>query len=241
MKDVRQITASYPSDYSDQKLAGKEAEFQVTVQEIKAKRLPELNDDFAQSVSDCQTLDELRERVKDNLQMIAEQLAEREMRDDLVKQVVEGSFVEPPQILVEQEVGRRREDFERQLTARDATWESYLAQAGQDEEKLQEEFEIEARSAVKRALILDAIGKKEEIEVMPDEIEAEIARMSKSRKVTVAKVKKLLSEEDQLSRLVNRLYQRKIIQWLLDSAEVVPEVESPEDAGQSESGGQDQC
>ena len=243
VQDVRRITVSYPSGHSDPELAGKEALFEVTVKEVKAKRLPQLNDDFARSVSDCQTLDELKERIKNNLQVIAQQLAEREMRENLVNRAVEGSFVDPPQVLVEQEVRRRKEEFEQALTARGSTWESYLEETGRDKEALSEEWEIEARAAVKRALILDAIGEKEKVEVAPEEMEAEIARLAESRKVTVAKVKKLLFEEDQLSRLVNRLYQRKVIQLLLDSAEVVAEEESPtsaeQDTDQSESGGQE--
>src|SRR5690606_8337661 len=133
-----EVNVTFPEDYGND-LAGQDALFKVTVTSIKVKEVPELNDEFASMVSDVETLDELRAKIREDMEKAAEQRADREMREKLIEMVSEGSNVDIPEIMIQREIDDIIEDFTRDLAFRRMTLDEYLAETGKTKEELEEE------------------------------------------------------------------------------------------------------
>jgi trigger factor len=217
-EETREIAAQFPDPYANEDLAGKAATFTVTLKELKEKELPEINDDFAQEISDFETLEELRASLVERYQKEADDKTKTNKQEALLTELLKHVEVDLPLTLVEQEV-----DAMLTQTA------MRLSQQGLDVRKLftqdiipqlRERSRTEAIERIKRSLSLREVGKRESIEVTPEEI--------------AARVKELLEQypeekevdEDRLRSIVeNELLTEKTIDWLLEhsSVELVPE------------------
>lgn len=158
--ETLEVKVKFPEDYRVQDLAGKDARFEVTVKEIKQKRLPELNDEFAKEVAGVESVAELRERVRKVLQDYADEGAERLFREKLVDALVDGSTVNVPEVLVRKEIGEMIHEFEHELEHQHMTLEKYYETVGTTEEGLEESFRGTAERRAKRELVLDAFAKE---------------------------------------------------------------------------------
>ncbi|MEH2161883.1 MAG: trigger factor [Nostoc sp.] len=217
-EETKEIAAQFPDPYANEDLAGKAATFTVTLKELKEKELPEINDDFAQEISDFETLEELRASLVERYQKEADDKTKANKQEALLTELLKHVEVDLPLTLVEQEV-----DAMLTQTA------MRLSQQGLDVKKLftqdiipqlRERSRTEAIERIKRSLSLREVGKRESIEVTPEEI--------------AARVKELLEQypeeqdvdEDKLRSIVeNELLTEKTIDWLLEhsSVELVPE------------------
>ncbi|OYD97237.1 trigger factor [Nostoc sp. 'Peltigera membranacea cyanobiont' 213] len=217
-EETKEIAAQFPDPYANEDLAGKAATFTVTLKELKEKELPEINDDFAQEISDFETLEELRASLVERYQKEADDKTKTNKQEALLTELLKHVEVDLPLTLVEQEV-----DAMLTQTA------MRLSQQGLDVRKLftqdiipqlRERSRTEAIERIKRSLSLREVGKRESIEVTPEEI--------------AARVKELLEQypeeqdvdEDRLRSIVeNELLTEKTIDWLLEhsSVELVPE------------------
>jgi len=233
--DVRDVEISYPEDHSETSLAGKTAQFKVTVREARHRRLPELNDDFAKAVSDLETIEALRGRVRENLDMMGKAIADEDVRNRLVGNVSEAASLDVPQALVDRETHRRMEDIEEELGRRGLTVQQHLQNVGQSFEDWRADVESDARQAARRALVLEQIGESEKLEVSNEEIEEEIRRQAEAEETEPEALRKRLSESGGLGRLVTRAYHRKIVQFLVDNAKVTEEIVEP-DAQEEQTG-----
>ncbi|MBW4423846.1 MAG: trigger factor [Nostoc desertorum CM1-VF14] len=217
-EETKEIAAQFPDPYANEDLAGKAATFTVTLKELKEKELPEVNDDFAQEISDFETLEELRASLVEQYQKEADDKTKANKQEALLTELLNHVEVDLPATLIEQEV-----DAMLTQTA------MRLSQQGLDVRKLftqdiipqlRERSRTEAIERIKRSLSLREVGKRESIEVTPEEI--------------AARVKELLEQypdeqdvdEDRLRSIVeNELLTEKTIDWLLEhsSVELVPE------------------
>jgi trigger factor len=226
--ETREFAVTYAADHSDQSLAGKTANFQATVREARRRQLPTLDDDFASEVSDLQTMDALRERIRQNLEAIGKALADEDVREQLARQVLESSSLDVPQAIVGREVDRRVDDTTEELERRGLTLNQHLRQIGRSFEDWRADIEAESRQAARRALVLDEIGDREKIRVSEEEIHEEIHRRAEAEGIEEDRLQERLSDSAEFNRLVTRLYHRKIMEFLLDSAEVTEETVEPE-------------
>lgn len=228
--EQKDIQVTFPEDYGREELAGKDAVFTVTLHELKRKELPELDDEFAKSVGDFETLAALREDIKKSLTERAEADAEAQLRNQVVEQVVEQSEVDVPNVLVERRIDQLVADFTRQLATAGLTLEDYLKYQEQDEQAFRDAFRERAVKDVKAELVLDAIARKEQLAPTDEELEKEAARLTGDPE-NVAGARAILADPDVRDDVRAVLYIRKTIDYLVALATAEAETAAENDAG----------
>jgi len=208
---------TYPEDYAIKELAGTTVKYDVTVKAIRNRIVPELDDEFAKDMGDFASLDALKTRVREDLEHEARHESERELRTDLLKQLASRVTFEVPQALLEREVDRRVEEFVRRLIDQqidpmktNINWEEF-----------RERQREAAAEAVRGALVLDEVARRENIMVSNDEIEAEIARYAERTGRTPAAVRARLEKEGGIGRVYAGLRRERAIDFLLSRATIV--------------------
>jgi trigger factor len=190
--EEKSFVLSYPPDYEMKELAGKEHAFKVTVTEIKEKRLPEVDDEFARNLGK-EGLASLREQIASNLKARAEERARLELEQKAVDAAVGLSEVEYPPVLAEREIDRLLSDEARQFTEGITGLENYLKTLNKTMDNHREELRPMANRRVVRSLVLGEIAEAEKIEVDDSEIDAEIEKMVKDADKQAEEVRKLFS------------------------------------------------
>ena len=168
--EQREVKVTFPDDYQAEHLAGKDAVFAVDVKEVKEKRLPELDDDFAVEAGGYDSLDELRAEIEERIKEAEERAIEGEFREAAVDAVVASSTIEIPHELVHSKAHEMWHRTARRLAAQGVDPQRYLELAGKTEEELAVESESDAELALKREAVLAAIVDAEGIEVSDDEL-----------------------------------------------------------------------
>jgi trigger factor len=168
--ETRQATVPFPDDYPAEEVAGKTAEFEVTVKEVREKELPELNDDFAAEASEFDTLAELRENISDQIkQVLDRQIAER-FREAALDAAVANAKVEVPESVVEARAAEMWRRVERSLQRQGVDPDSYLQMQGRNREEMTEQARPDAERALKREAVLEAIADAEGVEVTEEDM-----------------------------------------------------------------------
>jgi trigger factor len=218
--DEPTVTITFPEDYPATELASREAQFVVTVSEVKEKRLPEANDDFASEAAGFDTLAELREDIADRLRQLDERAVEREFEDAVVEAAVAEADVEVPDKLVHARAHELLEDTWSMMARQGISKESYLRLSGRDEETLAHEAEPEAAAALKREAVLAAIVDAENIEATDDQVREALEPTAERQGTTVDKLMDQLSATGRLDRLRREVATRQAIERLV--AEAMP-------------------
>ncbi|MFY8330606.1 trigger factor [Vagococcus carniphilus] len=174
--DELDVTVTFPEEYQAEDLAGQEAVFKVKVHEVKAKELPELDDEFAKDVDDSvETLAELKEKIKADLTASKEEAAKNAIEEAAIAQAVENAeIVELPHVMVHDEVHRGMNEFLGNMQQQGISPELYYQMTGTTEQDLHEQFEGEAETRTKTNLVIEAIVAAENYEVTDEDIDAEI-------------------------------------------------------------------
>jgi len=168
------IAVTFPEDYHAEHLAGKAAEFQVTVKELKERVLPELDDEFAKDISEFETLEELRAHIRKNLEDEATRRTNDKMENKLLELIAENSKVEIPHSMIHREAEYLYKLFMQRLAMDGISEEMYLQITGQSPEDLVENFEPQAEQRIIHELILEAVREKEGIDVSEEEVDDRI-------------------------------------------------------------------
>jgi trigger factor len=213
--DRREFTVSYPAEYEIAELAGATVDYAVTVKGIRRRELLAIDDDFAKEVSDVETLDALRERIREDLQHGAESDADHAVRHALLQQLASRLHT-APEVLVEQEVDRRLEEFVRRLMEQGLD----PMQVNVDWREFREKQRETAIDTVRSTLVLDEIAKRESIEATEADLEAEIAKFAERAGRTPAAVRARLEKEGALPRLLAGIQREKTMSWLLEKAQI---------------------
>ncbi|MFP7253491.1 trigger factor [Terribacillus goriensis] len=173
------INVTFPEEYHAAELAGKEAVFKVKIHEIKAKELPELDDEFAKDVDEeVESLAALREKTKNRLQEEKTNAAENNKREQLINLATDNAKVDVPDAMVDTELDRMVREFEQRLQMQGMTLEMYSQFSGQDEAALREQMKEDAGKRVKTNLTLEAIAQAENVEVTDEDVNAELEKMA---------------------------------------------------------------
>jgi trigger factor len=210
------FTIHFPAEYPSAELAGTDMTYTVTVHGIKKRVVPALDDEFAKDLGEFDSLDDLRLRVREDLEHEARHGAEREMRAELMKQLAARVPFDVPVSLVEREIDRRIEDFARRLMEQQVD----PREAGIDWNAFRESQREVAREAVGGALALDEVARREGLEVSQEEVEGEIARYGERTGRTPAAVRARLEKEGDLSRIYSGLRREKSIDFLMARATI---------------------
>lgn len=208
------FTIQYPEDYGDDELKGKKFEFDVTIKEIRERKVPELNDEFAKSVGEYQTLDELKADIRKRLIEGTEKKANTEVVNKIIDEIVSRSKVEFPDIMVEHEVYHDLEDLQHNLDRYGITMDMYLRRAGITQDQLLEQLRERARSRITTGLVLGEIAEKENLSVSDEEIDGEIDRIAAESGAPRETVQAYLEAKGGKDSIVNQMLNQKIIDFL---------------------------
>ena len=185
------ITVTFPEDYQAEELKGKEAEFKIVLHEIKTKELPEVDDEFVKDVSEKETVAEYREELRETIAKRLVDEAEKDVDNQISEKLVELAQGEIPEAMYERQVDEMVRDFENRLHSQGLNigLNEYLQYMGMDMDSLRNVYRADAEKMVKRKLVLEAIARKENIEVTEEDIEKEFADLAELYKIEVAQVK----------------------------------------------------
>ena len=191
-----EVNVTFPDNYHAENLAGKPAMFKVTVKEIKVKELPKLDDEFAQDVSEFDTLADYKADIKKNLTEKKKDAAKKEKEMRAVDAAVENATIEVPELMVKTQVNRMVEDFAQRLQSQGLSIDQYIKYVGGSPEQFIETMRPEALKRIKNGLVLEAVVKAENIEVADADVEAEIEKMAAAYGMEVDKVKEFIGDEE---------------------------------------------
>lgn len=191
-----EVNVTFPKEYHSEELAGKDATFKCTVHTIKAKELPELDDEFASEVSECETMDAYRAEVKKNIKERKERTGKEKKENQAVDQAIENAQMDIPEAMIEFQVRQMADDFARRIQQQGLTVEQYFQFTGMTAEKMMEEMRPQAEKSIKTRLLLEAIVKAENIEVSDERVEEELTKMAEAYQMEVEKLKEFMGENE---------------------------------------------
>lgn len=189
------ITVSFPEDYQAEELKGKEAEFNIKLHEIKAKELPEVDDDFVKDVSEKETLDEYKEELKGTIANRLKEEADKDIDDQIANKLMELLEGEIPEAMYDNQASEMVRDFEMRLRAQGMDMNTYMQYMGMDVNDLKGMYKEEAEKRVKLRLALETVAKKENIEVTEADLDEEYQKMADAYKMEIDKVKAAVPAE----------------------------------------------
>ncbi len=206
--DKKDVNVTFPADYPAEELAGKEAVFDCTIKAVRIEELPEVNDEFATTVSEFDTLAEYKADVKAKLAKEEEDKAERAYEDDLIHAIVDNAEVEVPEAMNKNEVEDMLAEFEHRLYHDGLSLDDYCKYVGVTVDKIREDFAKTAAINVRTRLVLEEIVKAENITLEQDEIEAKIAEFAQQDGVSADEVKQ---NPEYIEYIINSALSHKLI------------------------------
>ena len=173
------VEVTFPEDYYEESLKGKKAIFKVTINDVKEKELPELDDEFAKDVSEFDTLEELKNSIKERLEKEAKNKEEVENEGKVIEKVVESCEIDIPEVLIENQIKNEIGQFDYRLKLQGLSIDRYFELTNSNLDDLQEQIRPTAEMRVKTELVIDAIAKAESIEASDEDLDNELERMAK--------------------------------------------------------------
>lgn len=212
-----EVNVTFPEEYHSEDLAGKAAVFKCTVHEIKAKELPELDDEFAAEVSEFDTLDVYKADIKAKIkeQKIAD--GNRKKEDQVVEKAVANATMEIPEAMIDTQVNQMAQDFAQRIQQQGLSMEQYFQFTGMTAEKMMEELRPQAVKRIETRLVLEAIVKAENIEITDEKLDEELAKMAEAYKMEVEKLKEFMGENEK-EQMKMDLAVQEAVTFLADNA-----------------------
>ncbi len=213
--EVKDVKVKFPDDYFSKDLAGKDAVFKVTLHEIKKKELPKIDDEFAKDVSEFDTLDELKNSIKERLDTDNERKAKYETEEEAIKTVCENAKLDIPNGMVELEIDNMMKDMETRLSYQGLNLNQYMQMLGKSEADMRNEFKEQAERQITSRLVLEAIVKTEKIEATDEEVAEKVKEMAKQ----YGRKEEELLENEQLKEYISEnLKTEKAIDFIVKNA-----------------------
>ncbi len=194
-----EVNVTFPEKYQAADLAGKPAMFKVKIHEVKCKELPELNDEFAQDVSEFDTLEEYKADVKKHLEVEKENEAKKTKEDEAIQKIIDKSTMEIPEAMIETQCENMVNEFAQRLAQSGLSMEQYMQFSGLTLDKLKEQVRPEAETRIKSSLVLEQIAKDEKIEITDEELDAEIEKMATQYGMEADKLKEYIGDNEKES------------------------------------------
>jgi trigger factor len=236
--EEREIKFTFPADYHAKHLAGQEVAFKITVKEIKERRLPELDDEFAKDVSSFATLEELKADVRRKTGEEREKAAREAVENQLIAKAAENAAVEVPEKLVERRIDAKLAEMVERLKQGGYSLEEYLGEE-RTEEDLRSDLQATARVELKTRLVVEAIAKAEGIKVGEEEILAKLVTLAGGDEAKAKDLRLRLEQEGRMEDFLERLASERAVNLLVETAEIKEEVtptEPEKDKGEKAKG-----
>ncbi len=222
--EERDLKVPFPEDYGNQELSGKDAVFAATVTAIKRKELPELDDDFAKDLGDFETVDDVKDKIREGLRSQRQHASDHALQKSLLDDLVTRTSFEVPPTLVERRLESQLQQFEQQMQGRvpESDLRARLAQ-------MREEGWDDARRRVQEALLLEAVAKSAELEATDEEVEARLAEMAESQGVDSKMMHDMSNAKGWRTAIESEVVDRKALDHLIETAQI-SEVDALEEA-----------
>ena len=214
------VNVTFPDEYHAKDLVGKPALFKVKINEIKMKELPKLDDDFAQDVSEFDTLDEYKENIKATIKEDKEKELKTAKENEIVDKIIENATMDIPEPMIEAQVGQMADDFVQRIQYQGLSVEQYFQFTGMDSKKFIESLRPQALKRIQSRLVLEAVVKAENIEVTDEEFEKELTVMATMYKIEMDKLKELIRDKEEENIKADIAVQKAVDLVLAESKEV---------------------
>ena len=213
--DSKDVHVTFPENYGEPTLAGKPATFVVKVNVIKEKQLPELNDEFASNVSDCETLDAYKAELKEHLLEHEKQRVQAELENDVIEAVIKNTEIDVPKVMVEHELDHIMQDISYRLMYQGISLEDYAKYMNTTVEEIRKSRHADAVKGVKISLVMQEIIRAEKIDVTAKDVNARLQEMAKRDNKTVEDVKSTLSDKH-MAQIKNDILLHKLLDFLVE-------------------------
>ncbi len=194
--EERDIKVTFPENYHAENLKGKPAVFKVTLKKVEKKELPEIDDKFVSDTTEFETLEEYKKSIKENLEKMADERAERDYEVALLDEIAEKSNIEVPKSMIEHEVHHMIEDFEHRLSHQGMNLNAYLEYVGKDLDTFKKEREDDAEKNIKTRLVLQKLISENNMTVTSEELDKTIGEYAERYQMTAEDFKKAMSPDD---------------------------------------------
>lgn len=215
--DDVEVNVTFPENYGQASLAGKPAKFEVEIKDIKVKELPELNDEFVQDTTEFENLNEYKNEIAGKLIVAKKQQAKNKMEEDLVTALVEGCEMDVPQVMIDNDIDMKIEDFSRNIQSQGLSLDVYLQYMGQTVESMREAYRPMSEKQVKARLALEAVANVENFAVEEADLDAEIEKIAKAYGMEKDVLKSALRPED-TENITKDIKVQKAVQFIKDNA-----------------------
>lgn len=224
--DKFDVNVTFPEDYQAQEFQGKDAKFEVEINSITRKELPELDDEFAKDISEFDTLDELKADLKEKIAKEKEDYAKNMIQNQAIEALVKKSEVSAPNGMVNSEIDFELQNLDQRLQQMGITLAQYIEMTKMDINQIRDQYRDQAEARVKANLVIDEVALKEGIEVTEEEKEAEIKEAAENYGVEdLEKFKEIFAKNISDKTLEENIKRRKAVEILVANAEVLPHEE----------------
>ena len=215
--DDVEVNVTFPENYGQASLAGKPAKFEVEIKDIKVKELPELNDEFVQDTTEFENLNEYKNEIAGKLIVAKKQQAKNKMEEDLVTALVDGCEMDVPQVMIDNDIDMKIEDFSRNIQSQGLSLDVYLQYMGQTVESMREAYRPMSEKQVKARLALEAVANAENFTVEEADLDAEVEKIAKAYGMEKDVLKSALRPED-TENITKDIKVQKAVQFIKDNA-----------------------
>jgi len=222
--ESKDINVTFPENYQPD-LQGKDAVFAITIKSVRERQLPDLDDEFAKDISEFDTLEELKEDRRRQMQEYADIQAQNAMDDEALRQAANNAEIDIPDCMIERQIDMVIQDLTYQLAMSGLSIDDYMKFSGNTMESIRNDYREEAATQVRMGLVLEAIIKAENLEATEEEMNEELSKFAEQSKKTVDEVRATFSERD-LDYFKDRILERKALQLITESV-VYKEKEEP--------------
>ena len=223
--DAFDVNVTFPEEYHEKSLAGKAAVFAVELKDISVKELAEINDEFAQDVSEFDTLDEYKASILDKIKEEKELRAKREKSDKLLDMAAANATMDVPQVMIEDKVNQMLDDFKNSLARQGLSIEMYYQYLGGSMDEMKNYYREQAEKTVRARLMLEKVAKEENFEVTEDEVKDAIGKIGESYGIDAEQMLSMINDEER-ENMKEDLRVQKAIDMIMDTAvEVEPKAE----------------
>ena len=213
------VKVTFPEQYHSEALAGKDAEFHCTIHQIRIKETYDLDDTFAKEVGGCETLEEMRRKMGENLQNYADQRGEMDLQDQLLRQAAETLEFEPSEAQIDAEVENQIQNLTAQLAQQGLTLDMYCSFMGTTVEKIREDTRNDAKVAVQLQAAIELIADLENLEATKEEIGEALAVVAQQNGMTVEQIKPYYDAEFEQA-LIRSILTGKVMHLIRESADI---------------------
>lgn len=209
-----EVNVTFPEQYQAAELAGKPATFKVKINEIRAKELPELNDEFVQDVSEFDTMAEYREDTKKKLEERKENAAKGTKEDEAIQKIIDKSKMDIPEAMIDMQAENMIEEFAQRISAQGMSFDQYMQFSGMTIDKMKEQVRPEALQRIQSSLVLEQIAKEENLEATDEDVDAEVTKMAEMYGMKAEDLKSYMGESEKES-MKRDLAVKKAVEFIM--------------------------